>query len=103
LREALDAIMKAIEEKGYENDCVLGLDATASSFYDKKRAKYILMGKEKTREDMIQCYKDLVSTYPILSIEDPFDENDFEGFARITKELNIQIVGDDIFVTNVNA
>lgn len=100
VKEALEVIIKAIEEAGYENEFGLGLDAAASHFYDEKERKYLLMGRKITREDMIEFYKDLVSTYPVLSIEDPLNEDDFEGFAEITKKLDIQIVGDDVFVTN---
>ena len=100
VKEALELIMKVIQEAGYENEFGLALDVAASHFYDEKEKKYLLMGRKLTREDMIEFYKDLASTYPVLSIEDPLNQDDFEGFAEITKKLDIQIVGDDIFVTN---
>jgi len=100
-REALDSMMKALQETGYADKFGLGLDATANSLYDQETSKYTFMGKKMNRGDLIEVYKDLVSTYPIISIEDPFAENDFEGFVEITRKLDIQIVGDDIFVTNV--
>jgi len=100
-REAFEAILKAIEELGYQDVFVLGLDCAATHLYDKKTGKYSLMGKELTREELIDFYKDLVSTYPVRSIEDPLEENDFEGFAQLTRELNIQVIGDDLFVTNI--
>jgi len=100
-REALDLELKAIEELGYTKEFVLSLDCAATHLYNRDTRKYTLMGKELTREELIDFYKDLVSTYPIKSIEDPLEEEDFEGFAELTKALNIQIVGDDLFVTNV--
>jgi len=60
------------------------------------------MGKEITREELMNFYKDLVSSYPLQSIEDPLDEEDFDGFAELARTLNIQIIGDDLFVTNIN-
>ena len=101
-REALDTELKAIEELGYGDMFILSLDVAASHLYDRKTEKYTLMGKEITREELMDFYEDLVSAYPVQSIEDPLEEEDFEGFAELTKTLNIQIVGDDLFVTNVN-
>ncbi|NJE08084.1 phosphopyruvate hydratase [Thermococcus sp. M39] len=103
--EPLEALVKAIEETGYKvgDEIAFALDAASSEFYNAEKDKYIVGGKEYTREELIDLYKELVSTYPIVSIEDPMHEEDFEGFAMVTKELGkkIQIVGDDIFVTNV--
>ncbi|MGQ9640428.1 MAG: phosphopyruvate hydratase [Candidatus Bathyarchaeia archaeon] len=101
-REAFDAELAAAERLGYGGEFVLGLDAAASHLYDKKTGKYTLMGKEIRKEDLIEFYEDLVSTYPVQSIEDPLQEDDFEGFAELTRKLNIQIVGDDLFVTNID-
>nr|WP_236944893.1 phosphopyruvate hydratase [Infirmifilum uzonense] len=102
-REALDALIAAIKDSGYSpgKDIALALDAAASEFYDDKRNVYYLDGKEYSRENLINYYKELVQEYPIVSIEDPLHEEDFEGFAIATQELKIQIVGDDLFVTNV--
>ncbi|TET20921.1 phosphopyruvate hydratase [Candidatus Bathyarchaeota archaeon] len=100
-REAFDAELKAIEELGYDNKFVLGLDVAASHLYNERTKKYTFMGKEITREEFMDFYEDLVSAYPVQSIEDPLEEEDFEGFAELTRTLNIQIVGDDLFVTNV--
>ena len=100
-REALDAELKAIEELGYGDDFVLGLDVAASHLYNKKMGKYRFMGKEVTREEMMDFYGDLVKAYPVASIEDPLEEDDFEGFKELTNSLGIQIVGDDLFATNV--
>ena len=98
-REALDLLTESVKKAGYEDDIVFALDAAASEFY--KDGYYYVEGKKMTREELLDYYKALVDEYPIVSIEDPFHEEDFEGFAMITKELDIQIVGDDLFVTNV--
>ena len=103
--EALQCIMQAIEKAGYEpgKQIMLALDAAASSFF--KDGKYILAAEakpEKTSAEMIDYYEGLVSRYPIISIEDGLDENDWDGWDAMTKRLGkeIQIVGDDLFVTN---
>ena len=103
--EALEVILKGIERAGYRpgEDIYLGLDAAASEFY--RDGKYRLEAEkepERTAEDMISWYRELLGKYPILSIEDGLDENDWEGWARLTAELGarVQLVGDDIFVTN---
>ena len=101
-REAFDAELLAIEKLGYEDKFVLGLDCAASHFYNRKTGRYTLMGKEITREALMDFYKELVSSYPLQSIEDPLEEEDFDGFAELARTLNIQIVGDDLFVTNIN-
>ncbi|WP_456483875.1 phosphopyruvate hydratase [Methanopyrus kandleri] len=104
--EPLDALVEAIEEAGYApgKEIALALDAAASEFYDEDSGTYRAYGQKYTRDELIDVYKDLVSQYPIVSIEDPLHEEDFRGFAKITEELGdkIQIVGDDLFVTNPN-
>ena len=100
-REAFDAELAAIEELGYRDEFVLGLDVAASHLYDDKKNTYRFMGKDVSREKFIDFYEDLCRAYPVQSIEDPLQEEDFEGFAELTKTLGIQIVGDDLFVTNV--
>jgi len=101
-REAFDRILEAIEEVGYGGKFVLHIDSAASQFYDVKKERYSFMGREITREDLIEFYRDLVKGYPIFTIEDPLYEDDYEGHAELTKELShTQIVGDDLFVTNV--
>jgi len=97
--EALDAVMAAAEEMGYGDVTRLAMDVAASSFY--KDGGYSFMGKTLSRGELIDVYMELVSKYPISSIEDPLEEEDYEGFAEITRVLPIQIVGDDLFVTNV--
>lgn len=99
-REAFDAELEAIKELGYEGRFVLGIDVAASHLYDERKKTYTLMGKEMSREALMDYYEDLVSEFPIQSIEDPLEQEDFEGFAELTKSLGIQIVGDDLFVTN---
>jgi enolase len=100
-REAYDMILKAIEEEGYERDFILALDAAATHMYEARSKKYRYMGKKITREKLMDVYEELVKTYPLRSIEDPFYEDDFEAFAEITKRHDIQIVGDDFFVSDV--
>ncbi len=99
-RDALDEEMKAIEELGYEDKFVFSLDSAATHLYDEKKDKYKFMGKFITKEELIGFYEDLVSKYPIVSIEDPLHEEDFQGFKELTETLDIQIIGDDLFVTN---
>lgn len=105
-REALQYLMKATEKAGYEpgKEVEIALDVAASELYDKKNKCYVFEGEKKSRtaEEMIEYYRQLVSEYPIISIEDPLDEEDWEGFRKLTEVLGkqIQIVGDDLFVTN---
>lgn len=99
-QDALDALVSAIEENGYENEISIGLDSAASEFY--KDGKYDIDGKALTGGELVDYYADLVKSYPILSLEDPFHEDAFEDFAELTGKLKDTIViGDDLFVTNV--
>lgn len=104
--EALITIVEAIKKSGYKpgEDIVLALDVAATELYDKDSKTYKLEGegKEFTSTEIIEFYKDLVSKYPIISIEDGLDEEDWEGWKVLNKELGdkIQLVGDDLFVTN---
>ena len=103
-KEALDLIVLAIKEAGYIPgvDIFIALDVAASELY--KNGKYELKGENKILKttELINYYEELINEYPIISIEDPVYENDWEGLAEITKKLGdkIQIVGDDLFVTN---
>ncbi|MEG2457936.1 MAG: phosphopyruvate hydratase [Bacilli bacterium] len=103
-KEALSYIVKAIEEAGYipGKDVFIALDVAANSMYNELNDTYKLDNKSITRKELLEYYKDLVKNYPIISIEDPFYEKDYEGFRLITEELGkrISIVGDDLFVTN---
>jgi len=99
--EVLDAILGAVEETGYEAVVSLAMDVAASSFH-KAGEGYRVSGEVLDRAELIDLYAVLVETYPIVSIEDPLEEEDFEGFAEATKALRIQILGDDLFVTNIS-
>lgn len=100
--EAIKLIIESIEKSGYKpgKDIFLAMDSAASEFYKDK--KYIFEGKEMDSEEMIDYYENLVENYPIISLEDPLSEDDFDGWKKITERLgkDVQIVGDDIFVTN---
>ena len=102
--EALDLIVEAITDAGYTpgKDVYIAMDIAASSFYDGESGVYRFEGNELSTEELLDYYKDIVKKYPIISIEDPFDENDIEGFQMITATLgkHLMIVGDDLFVTN---
>ena len=104
--EGFELICDAIKRAGYIPgvDVCLGIDVAASEFYNKETNKYDLVGEGKslTTDELIDFYKELVSKYPIISIEDPVDENDWDGFTKITEVLGdkVQLVGDDLFVTN---
>lgn len=102
--EALDTIIKAIEISGYKpkEDVLIALDIAASSFYDKNKKMYLIDNTYKNTDQMIEMYKELIKKYPIFSIEDPLEEQDFIGFAKLTKELQTNIVGDDLYTTNKN-
>jgi len=99
--EALDALVQAIEEAGYtESEVTIGIDAAASEFYVDEF--YNIDGKKMTASELLDYYVELVNSYPILSIEDPFYEEAFEDFEALTNELwDTIIVGDDLFVTNI--
>jgi enolase len=104
-KDAVEAILAAIESAGYkpDKDCFIALDAAASEFY--KNGKYVLAreGRTLTREEMVDFYVKWVSAYPIISIEDGMAEDDWEGWQMLNKKLGnkVQIVGDDLYVTNV--
>ncbi|WP_022793889.1 phosphopyruvate hydratase [Marinococcus halotolerans] len=104
--EALQTIIEAIEKAGYKpgEEIMLAMDSAASEMYED--GKYHLKGEGvvKTADEMIEFYQDMVSKYPIISIEDGLDENDWEGFKKLTDALGdkVQLVGDDLFVTNTN-
>ena len=101
-RAALDLILEAVELAGFKagSEIALAMDVAATEFFDN--GSYKFEGKQLNSDQMITYYSDLVSDYPLLSIEDPLDENDWDGWAKLTAQLGdkIQIVGDDLFVTN---
>ena len=102
--EGFELIMEAIQKAGYVpgKDVCMAIDVAASEFY--KDGKYHLVGEGRslTTDELIEYYEDLTNKYPIISIEDPVDKNDWEGFTKVTEKLGnkIQLVGDDLFVTN---
>ena len=111
-REALRILREAVEKAGYRlgRDIRIALDAAAAELYDKDAGKYRFPGEsrmqghavERTTEEMIAYYEDLISEFPVCSIEDPLDEEDWEGWRKITERLGdrVQLVGDDLFVTS---
>jgi len=111
-REVLELIMEATKAAGYEpgKDIVFAIDAAASELYNKETGRYHFPGESKmvgcevcrTKEEMISYYENLVNSFPIMSIEDGLDEEDYEGWTAMTQVLGhrIQLVGDDLFVTN---
>ena len=112
VKEALRTIIEAIENAGYEagKEIVIAIDVAASEFYNKESGKYVFEGESKmvgtkvirSTEEMIDYYVDLLEEFPIVSIEDPLDEEDWEGWELLTTRLgnDVQLVGDDLFVTN---
>ncbi|MEM4633683.1 MAG: phosphopyruvate hydratase [Candidatus Anstonellaceae archaeon] len=98
--EALWLLESAVSECGYSKKAKLAIDAAASSFYSK--GKYLVDGRNMSREELLDFYAQLSREFPIISIEDPFHEDDFEGFAEIRRVLSgkVQIVGDDLLVTS---
>jgi len=106
-REALEVILEAIEKAGYKagEEIFLGMDVASSEFYNKETGKYDLAGEGRTglsSQDMVDFYEQLCNDFPILSIEDGLDENDWDGHKLLTERLGgkVQLVGDDLFVTN---
>ncbi len=106
--EAFDVIMEAIEAAGYKpgEDIALAIDPAASSFYNAKKHVYELAAEKKPQknaDEMVQFYQDIVEKYPVISIEDGLDEEDWEGWKTLTDALGekVQLVGDDLFVTNI--
>lgn len=103
---ALNLIKTAVDRAGYEigKDIIFAIDSASSEFFDKEDKLYHLNGENKSlnADQMISFYKELCEKYPIISIEDPLEQNDFENTAKLTEALNgkVQIVGDDLFVTN---
>ena len=103
-REAFDYILKAVRDAGYEpgRDIGLGIDAAASEFHSEGSYSFSGENKRFTPDELVDYYKDLIADYPILSIEDGLAEEDWDGWERMTRKLGdkVQLVGDDVFVTN---
>jgi enolase len=101
--DALDAILQAVSEAGYDESTVhIGIDAASSSFYNNKDSTYQLDGKKLSSGELEDYYEELVRKYPLRTLEDPFDEDDYDAFVQITRKLGnrIKIIGDDLYVTN---
>jgi len=103
--EGFELIIEAIKRAGYipGKDVNLAIDVAASEFYKDGKYELVGEGRSLTTDELIDFYQELVDKYPIISIEDPVDENDWEGFTKITERLGnrVQLVGDDLFVTNI--
>ncbi len=102
-RVILDAMTEAIVKSGYEDRIGIYFDAAAGCYYERDIDRYvgIFSAGEKDRKEMIALYKEMVANYPLISLEDPLYEEDYEGHSAVTEELGIEIVGDDLFTTNV--
>jgi enolase len=104
--EAIEVVLQAIEAAGYKpgQDMFIALDAASSEFYDKEKKKYVFesTGDERTSSEMVSFWKDWSNKYPIVSIEDGLDEDDWSGWKELTDAIGnkVQLVGDDLFVTN---
>jgi len=102
-RQLWEIMTEAIENLGYKNRIGIQVDVAATTYYNRKKGVYegLFSREEKTREDLIELYKSAVKDFPFVIIEDPLEENDVEGHALLTKELDIEVVGDDFFTTNI--
>lgn len=105
--EAIETLLQAVKEAGFEagKDILIALDAASSEFYDSNKKAYVFAkstNEEKSDDDMVEYWQNWINQYPIASIEDPLDENDWEGWQKLHKALGerVQLVGDDLFVTN---
>lgn len=98
--EALEQLHLAVTRAGYENQVVYGLDCAASHFYDPDQGVYVLAGKPRAQEEMLALYEGFARDWGVVSFEDPFHEDDFAAFAELTRRLDVQVVGDDLLVTN---
>ena len=103
VEERLELLMKAISQCGYSNKIKLALDCAASEFYSDKNGEYTIMEKKYGKGDLIDFYRNLIRKFPIISVEDGFAQDDWEGWSLFSEELGkkIQIVGDDLLVTNI--
>ena len=98
--EALECLHEAVARAGHADSVVYGLDCAATHLYDAQTQRYTVAGESLDRDALIALYSRLIDTYGIVTIEDPLHEDDFEGFAEITAASGVQIIGDDLFVTN---
>ncbi len=103
IEERLELLLKAVDESGYKGKIKLALDCAASEFYNEKSGKYKIINKKYNKDQLVDYYKNLIKKYPIVSVEDGFAQDDWQGWKLFNKELGkkIQIVGDDLLVTNI--
>ncbi|HHX43040.1 MAG TPA: phosphopyruvate hydratase [Chloroflexi bacterium] len=101
-RELWDIMTEVIVARGYEGKVGLQVDVAAGTYFDNEKGVFVglFSAEDKTIEELVELYKWMVKEYPFVILEDPLDEDDFEGHARLTRELPIEIVGDDLFTTN---
>jgi len=100
--QALDLLVEAIKKAGYNGKMKIAIDAAASEFYDSKSGNYV-MDKAYSKDEMVEYYLRLIKAYPIATLEDPFDQDDFESWAKLTArvaKLKVPIIGDDLLVSN---
>ena len=102
--ELFELMAETIREAGYENRVGIQIDVAADTYYCKEDKKYrgLLTPEAKDTDQMIDLYKRMVKDYPVIIIEDPFHEEDYDSHAILTEELDIQVVGDDLFTTNID-
>lgn len=102
-RQLWEHMAEAIEKSGNDGRVGIQVDVAAGTYYDKDKDVFagLFSEKDKTKDDLIELYKDMVRNYPFVVLEDPLDEEDYEGHALLTRELGIQVVGDDLFTTDI--
>jgi enolase len=102
-RELFALMTDAIDNCGYKNKIGIQMDVAAGTYYNTTKGVFegLFSKEDKSKEDLIELYKNLVADYPFVILEDPLDEDDFDGHAIVTKELGIEVVGDDLFTTNI--
>jgi enolase len=98
--EALELLHEAVADAGHAGRFRYGLDCAAAHYYDSDSGLYDLAGERRDTEAMIELYQSLIDQFDLVTIEDPLDEDDYEGFAELTRSSGVQIVGDDLFTTN---
>lgn len=102
-RELWDIMLATIQKTGYEGKVGLQVDVAAGTYYEKDKDRFVglFSPEDKSRDDLMRLYEEMVKNYPFVILEDPLDENDYEGHGILTRQLDIEIVGDDLFTTNV--
>jgi enolase len=101
-RELWDVMLSTIQQCGYEGKAGIQVDVAAGTYWEKDKERFvgIFSAEDKTVDDLMRLYEDMVKNYPFVIIEDPLDENDYVGHGELTRKLGIQVVGDDLFTTN---